>query len=177
MRRSLGFTLIELMVTIAVLAVIATMAAPSFGNLVAEKKLDRDARDLALTLSDARGQAAALRKQITIKFKAGTNTSTTYYWIPQSENNAMDESDQDVSFSDVTYTPVGVPSQREVDKPNPTYDKTKETDLNTKTPTNPPTIKVIVPLKFKLCNSKIKQSRMINVSLNGTIQQIEKGTC
>jgi hypothetical protein len=44
----------------------------------------------------------------------------------------MDESDQDVSFSDVTYTPVGVPSQREVDKPNPTYDKTKETDLNTK---------------------------------------------
>ncbi|WP_218665808.1 type IV pilin protein, partial [Acinetobacter sp. Colony158] len=30
MRRSLGFTLIELMVTIAVLAVIAMIAAPSF---------------------------------------------------------------------------------------------------------------------------------------------------
>lgn len=34
MRKIQGFTLIELMVTIAVVAIIATMAAPSFSNLL-----------------------------------------------------------------------------------------------------------------------------------------------
>jgi len=174
---SRGFTLIELMVTIAVMAIIAMMAAPSFGNLVAEKRLNSEVQDLVSTLTDARGQAAALRKRITIKFQTGTNTSTVYYWVPKSDDISMDDADQDISFSDVTYTPVGVPSQREVDKPNPAYDETQPTDLSTDPPTNPQTIKVIVPLKFKLCNSKIEQSRIINVSLNGTVQKIEKGTC
>ena len=73
-----GFTLIELMVTIGVMAIIATMAAPSFGNLIAEKRLESDTRELALILGDARGQAATLRKNITIKFEIGTNTSTIY---------------------------------------------------------------------------------------------------
>lgn len=36
-RKEQGFTLIELMVTIAVMAIIAMMAAPSFGDLVARK--------------------------------------------------------------------------------------------------------------------------------------------
>lgn len=34
-----GFTLIELMVTIAVMAIIAMMAAPSFGNMRINQKL------------------------------------------------------------------------------------------------------------------------------------------
>lgn len=173
MQNNRGFTLIELMVTIAVLAIIAMIAAPSFSNLIAEKRLESDTRDLALILGDARGQAAALRKNIVIKFQVGVNTSTVYYWVPKYSNIQLDATDQDVSFADVTYTPVGVPRQREVDKPNPTYDKTKPTNSTT----NPVTIKVIVPLKFKLCNSKNGKSRMLDISLNGTIQQIEKGEC
>ncbi|MFU8926213.1 pilus assembly FimT family protein [Acinetobacter puyangensis] len=176
-KHSRGFTLVELMVTIAVMAIIAMMAAPSFDNLIAEKRLDSETRELALVLSDVRGQAAALRKNITIKFEAGTNTATVFYWTPKSSNIVLDDSDQDVSFADITYTPIGVPKQRKVDKPNPAYDKEVATDLTTNPPTNPPTIEVIVPLKFKLCNSEIKQSRTISISLNGTIQQIEKGGC
>lgn len=177
MRNNRGFTLVELIVTLAVLAIIATMAAPSFGNLVAEKRLESDARELALTLGEVRAQATALRRVIILKFQKGTSSSTVFYWTPQYEENGLDDSDINVSFTDVTYTPVGIPSQREVDKPNPAYDKDNPTDLSKDPPINPPTIKVKVPLKFKVCNSRIGKSRIISVSLNGTVQQIEKGEC
>ncbi len=59
-----GFTLIELMVTIAVLAIIAMMAAPNLMPLVYKKQLETEARDLAMTLSNVRGTAVSLRKDI-----------------------------------------------------------------------------------------------------------------
>lgn len=179
MRNNRGFTLIELMVTIAVMAIIAMMAAPSFGNLIAEKRLESDTRELALILGDARGQAATLRKNITIKFEGGTNTSTIYYWMPKYADIQLDNKDNDVDFSDVIFTPVGIPKQR-----------TKLID-NTACKITPPTpnpcvidpvnnplkVEQILPLKFKLCNSKIGKIRIINVSLNGNVQQIEQGEC
>ncbi|EOR02439.1 GspH/FimT family pseudopilin [Acinetobacter tandoii] len=66
MRTNRGFTLIELMVTIAVLAIIATMAAPSFGNLVVRQKLNGNARDFITTLNQAKSQAALLRTTVAV---------------------------------------------------------------------------------------------------------------
>ena len=40
MDKNRGFTLIELIITIAVLGIMTTMAAPSFTKIVAQKKLD-----------------------------------------------------------------------------------------------------------------------------------------
>lgn len=51
-----GFTLVELMVTIAVMAIIALMAAPSMSNLLESKRLDANQRDLINTLSEAKSQ-------------------------------------------------------------------------------------------------------------------------
>ena len=51
MKKNKGFTLIELMVTIAVLAIVAMMAAPSFGDLIAKRKLDAETRGLSFVLS------------------------------------------------------------------------------------------------------------------------------
>ena len=44
-KKELGFTLIELMITIAILAIIATMAAPSFGNLLEKQRFKKKERD------------------------------------------------------------------------------------------------------------------------------------
>src|SRR5690606_42093539 len=74
MQKEKGFTLIELMVTIAVLAIVAMIAAPSFGDLIAKRKLDTTARDFALVFGEARGQAISLRKNITIKLTCPTET-------------------------------------------------------------------------------------------------------
>ncbi|TCB34624.1 prepilin-type N-terminal cleavage/methylation domain-containing protein [Acinetobacter sp. ANC 4910] len=66
MQTNRGFTLIELMVVIAVLAIIATMAAPSFGNLVVRQKLNGNARDFIATLNQAKSQAALLRTTVAV---------------------------------------------------------------------------------------------------------------
>ncbi|OTG89685.1 GspH/FimT family pseudopilin [Acinetobacter sp. ANC 3813] len=57
MRRGNGFTLIELMVTIAVLAIVVTLAAPSFSNLLIKENLKTTAFNMRDTLKEARSRA------------------------------------------------------------------------------------------------------------------------
>ena len=64
MQKNRGFTLIELLVTIAVLAIIATMAAPAFGNLMAEQKLNGSTRELVMAINQAKSQAALMKKSV-----------------------------------------------------------------------------------------------------------------
>lgn len=81
-RKEQGFTLIELMMTIAVLAIIATMAAPSFTQMMAKQKLNSNSRELMATLSQARSQAVLLRSNATVNINPSTCTPspTVYCW-------------------------------------------------------------------------------------------------
>ena len=65
-RKEQGFTLIELMITIAVLAIITTMAAPSFNNLVSEQKMNRSVRELVLAINQAKSQAALMKTSVAL---------------------------------------------------------------------------------------------------------------
>lgn len=68
MQKKNGFTLIELMVTIAVLGIIATMAAPSFIEIIRKNELNQEAQNLIFLLQKARSDAIFTRspKQIEI---------------------------------------------------------------------------------------------------------------
>ncbi|MFD1438136.1 prepilin-type N-terminal cleavage/methylation domain-containing protein [Acinetobacter sp. ANC 4282] len=57
MQKNKGFTLIELMITIAVLAIIATMAAPSFTQTIRKNQLISDTRDFVNLLAETRSEA------------------------------------------------------------------------------------------------------------------------
>ncbi|OTG80692.1 pilus assembly FimT family protein [Acinetobacter sp. ANC 4648] len=66
MQKNKGFTLIELMVTIAVLAIIATMAAPSFNRLILSQKLNSNTRTLVGAFNLAKSQASVMKRTVAV---------------------------------------------------------------------------------------------------------------
>lgn len=95
---SRGFTLIELLVTMAVLGILAAMAAPSMSDLIAKQRLNSTTRELALILSEARSQAALLRREVTVTLNSSnTNTQLNYYWQPTT-NSRLTSSPASIIF-------------------------------------------------------------------------------
>lgn len=99
-----GFTLIELMITIAIMAIIATMAAPSFSNMLERQRLNRDTQSLIAQLSKARSQAVALRRDVTVTLNSQTtDTADTLNWSPSGYNVLKIP-----NLASVTFNLVGV---------------------------------------------------------------------
>jgi prepilin-type N-terminal cleavage/methylation domain len=66
-----GFTLVELMVTLAVLAILSTLAAPMFGDLIQRNKVDAASGELAHLLQYARSEAITRASPVTISASDG----------------------------------------------------------------------------------------------------------
>ncbi|EPF93067.1 hypothetical protein GCM10025882_06150 [Acinetobacter gyllenbergii] len=89
MGKTRGFTLIELMVTIAVFAIITMIAAPSFKNFQDQQQVDFSSKDFEKTLIQARYDALLHRKTITVHLnQTGTVSPTDLYWAVD-ENETM----------------------------------------------------------------------------------------
>ncbi|SDT92432.1 GspH/FimT family pseudopilin [Halopseudomonas salegens] len=61
-----GFTLIELVVALAVVAVLLVLALPAFGNLIDRTRMDADASELLRTLRFARQEAVRGNQTLTV---------------------------------------------------------------------------------------------------------------
>lgn len=85
MHKSRGFTLIELMVTIAVLAIVAMIAAPNMRDAIDKRQIERTTTDFEKALAQSRSDAVLNRKKVTIHLGAsGKDTPTDRYWnIPE----------------------------------------------------------------------------------------------
>lgn len=66
MHYSRAFTLIELMVTISVLAVVIALAAPSFSSMLQESRLSALSTEVQSALQLARSEAVKRRENITV---------------------------------------------------------------------------------------------------------------
>jgi len=94
-----GFTLIELMVTIAVMAIIAMMAAPSFGNLIQKQNLNRSTQELIGQLNNARSKAVLERREVRVQLNSlAADTPTQLNWASQDKAILKSGSPTEITF-------------------------------------------------------------------------------
>ncbi len=70
-RISAGFSLVELMVTIAIAGILLAIAVPSFNSLIASQQAKAVASELYVSLSRARSEAVLRNANITLSAKSG----------------------------------------------------------------------------------------------------------
>lgn len=75
MARSRGFTLVELMVTIAVAAILLALATPSFADFLQRYRLRGAADDVASLVANARAEALMRNRDVSVVF---TGTGATW---------------------------------------------------------------------------------------------------
>lgn len=66
-----GFTLIELIITIVIAGILASIAIPSFSGLMAEQRAKAVATDLVIALTKARSEAIKRNANITLAANTG----------------------------------------------------------------------------------------------------------
>lgn len=102
MKRPFGFTLIELMVAIAIFAIIAGLAAPSFVEMLRRNRIAVASNELLVALQLARSEAIKHRRQVIVcaRNEHGTacvnNANWAGGWLVGSavdNNNALDVTD------------------------------------------------------------------------------------
>jgi type IV fimbrial biogenesis protein FimT len=86
-RKQCGFTLVELMIVIAVLAVIATLAAPSFNNFILTQRLKAISAQFATDVQFARTEAVSRNQEVRLRFQDNANESC-YVIFTGANNNA-----------------------------------------------------------------------------------------
>jgi len=93
--RSKGFTLIELMVTLAVLAIVVTWAIPSFVTLIQQNRLTATTNQMLGIVSQARGEALRRSDRVWVSPLDGSAWSSGVV-IWRDENNDGNRADSEI---------------------------------------------------------------------------------
>lgn len=97
-----GFTLIELMVTIAVLAIIVSIAAPNISTQLANQRVKSTAAIIESALKEAKAESIIRRQNVTVAYNNTANTITL-------QASGANISSYDISASStVSITPTTV---------------------------------------------------------------------
>lgn len=84
-----GFTLVELIVTLSILAIISVMAVPSFTQAIRKSQLNTSGKELVNDITEIRSQAIMSKKDQVITF----DTTKVGHWHPSKNANLISVSD------------------------------------------------------------------------------------
>ena len=101
-----GFTIIELMITIAVLGTLLSFAIPSFKQMLRNYEVRGAAESVANGLSRARAEAVSRNSSVQFVLGSGTSWTVDYVTKPVSTDPALD-SRASTDSPNVTKTAVG----------------------------------------------------------------------
>lgn len=95
-----GITLIEVLMVVAIMAIVLATGAPAFGNLVAHSRSDTAASTLAATIQTARSTAVERRLNVLLCPSTDglqcTNTNQWHHgWLVFVDRNGNDRHDED----------------------------------------------------------------------------------
>ncbi len=93
-----GFTLIELMVTIAVMAIIAMMAAPSMTSMIRKNQLHSDAREVIELATMARSNAVFSKKEQKLALDSSV-TDGQLKWLPEEHTSWATKPVNSISYN------------------------------------------------------------------------------
>ncbi|MBD0443166.1 prepilin-type N-terminal cleavage/methylation domain-containing protein [Acinetobacter nosocomialis] len=95
-----GFTLIELIVTIVVMAIIAVMAVPMFGDMLNNQNLNRSSEDLVSSINQARMKAIVERRQVKVQLNSTyvADSDNQINWVPSGKAQLKTGSNTSIVF-------------------------------------------------------------------------------
>jgi len=118
-RRAAGFTLIELMCVIAILAIVTTLGVPSFTTMIKNNRMVTATNDLNAILQYARAEAVRRGGNVSVSAVAGNINNGLRVWADDGDNNY--ESGEElrvftVDSADITLaTKVGAVANQNLD--------------------------------------------------------------
>ena len=166
--REQGFTLIELVITIAIIAIIAAMAAPSMQKQIRQAKIKDGANIIEAALKDARTQAMIAQRSTRVVLTNNTSSKKiTVLYVKRSATDA-DEMLSDYTL-DKNLTITANPTALTAVSFTP-YKKAYQGDTGTGTLTDSST-------NFSVCYGAGSDKYTIMVDASSNIVTSKNGTC
>nr|WP_309593592.1 prepilin-type N-terminal cleavage/methylation domain-containing protein [Moraxella osloensis] len=166
--REQGFTLIELVITIAIIAIIAAMAAPNMQRQIRQARIKDGANIIEAALKDARTQAMiAQRSTRVVLTNSSSSKKITVLYVKRSATDA-DEMLSDYTL-DKNLTITASPSALTAVSFTP-YKKAYQGDTGTGTATDSST-------NFSVCYGAGSDKYTIMVDASSNIVTSKNGTC
>jgi type IV fimbrial biogenesis protein FimT len=187
-----GFTIIELMVTIAIAGVLLAIAVPNLQNFIAGRAVTAQSQDIVDALRLARAEAMKRGSPVTlcrttsatpkVCAPSAAGAGTWEYWMVFAETPATFDGKLDAADTPlrVMQAPAG---KVDYDLSTPTYYSFQSTGIVISDSTNmvnapPPPIITIAPRLSKNSSSFLRYERKICLNRQGRAQLLDgNGTC